>query len=71
MSFYSTHSKKNPELYKKENLQNSKNFIGLKTTIIIGTSATAFPGNMRMVTDSHNQKLSGKKLNIILNMYNN
>jgi hypothetical protein len=71
MSFNSIHSKKYLELNKKENLQNSNTFIGLKNTIIIGTSATAFPGNIRMVTDSHYQNLSEKKLNIILNKYNN
>jgi hypothetical protein len=71
MSFNSINLKKHIRLNKKENLQNLNNFIGFKNTIIIGTSATAFPGNNRTVTDSHYQNLSEKKLNIILNKYIN
>jgi hypothetical protein len=71
MSFNSIHSKKYLELNKKENFQNSNNFIGFKNSVVIGTSATAFPGNIRMVTVSTNQNLSEKKLNFVLNKYNN
>ena len=60
MSFNSIHSKKYLEINKKENLKNSNNFFGLKNTINIGTSATAFPGNIRLKTDSHYQNLSEK-----------
>lgn len=71
MSFNSTDTKKYFKLNKKYNLESSNNFIGIKNTIIIGTSATAFPGNLFTVIYSNNKILSENKLENILKKYNN
>jgi len=74
MSFNSIHSKKYLELNKKENLQNSNSFIGCKNTIVLANSTShldlTYPGNPMPFVSFKSQFIE-KKLNIILNKYNN
>jgi hypothetical protein len=56
----------------ESNHQKSTNLKGLRNTVVIGTSATSFPGNFNYVIEtSNNNNIFQEKLNSILEKYKN